>query len=129
MAVPERSIYSEISALLGPLVNGRCYPDMTPDAPVFPLVVYQVVGGEVVEFYNRTISQTENYRLQVYVWGMRRLETGKLMRRVRKQLVENSANFESLRTLGQATDEYNEALKIYGSRQDFSAWLTVKGDD
>lgn len=125
----DRSIYGEISSLLMPLVDGRCYPDITPDTPVFPLIVYQVVGGEVVEFYNRTIANTENYRVQVYVWSARRLETEGLIRQVRKALVESSLNFDSLRTLGQATDEYNEVLKIYGSRQDFSAWLRIREDD
>lgn len=122
----DRSIYGEIGSLLGSLVGGRCYADMTPDAPVFPLIVYQIVGGEVVEFYNRTIANTENYRIQVYVWSARRLETERLIRQARKVLIESSANFESVRTLGQATDEYNEVLKIYGSRQDYSAWLTIR---
>lgn len=124
----DKSIYAEVRSLLASLVEGRCYSDVTPDAPEFPLIIYQVVGGEAIDFYERTVANTENYRVQVYVWGARRLEVEQLMRMARKQLVEHSANFESLITLGQATDEYNETLKIYGSRQDFSAWLRVRGD-
>lgn len=123
---PDRSIHAEMSRLLRPIVDNRCYPNMTPDKPVFPLIVYQVVGGEVVEFYDRTIANTENYRVQVYVWAKSRLEAEGLIRQVRKVLVEESSSFDALKTLGQATDEYNEVIKIYGSRQDFSVWLSFR---
>jgi len=37
---------SRLKELLAPLVSGRAYPDVTPDKPVFPLIVYQGAGGE-----------------------------------------------------------------------------------
>lgn len=31
--------------VLGPLVDGRAYPDMTPNRVEFPCITYQQVGG------------------------------------------------------------------------------------
>jgi hypothetical protein len=39
------SIEATLKTPLGPLVSGRCTPDTIPDNPVFPLIVYQQVGG------------------------------------------------------------------------------------
>lgn len=43
------SVETELFSLLKTLVDGRCYPDVTPDAPVFPLIVYQGAGGKTKE--------------------------------------------------------------------------------
>lgn len=113
-----------IFALLGPLVDGRCYPDATPDDPQFPLIVYQVVGGQAHEFLDRTLPTTENYRVQVFCWSRSRIDTRTLQREVRRLLIEQGKVFDSAQTQGQAINLYEEQLRLYGTRQDFSIWVS-----
>ena len=50
------SLEATLKTLLGPLVGGRCYPDTAPDGAAFPLIIYQQVGGEAVEFLDQTVE-------------------------------------------------------------------------
>lgn len=120
------TIESSLFALLGPLVGGRCYPDSTPDSPEFPAVIYQVVGGQALEWLDRTLPETENYRVQVEIWAKTRKEASALALAVRQKIIEDGAAFDSAQTLGQAVTDYQAALKIYGSRQDYSVWIKAR---
>ncbi|MBV6304936.1 DUF3168 domain-containing protein [Candidimonas humi] len=126
------SIEAAIFSLLGPLVSNRCYPDTTPDAPVFPLIVYQIVGGQAYEYLARKLPDCENYRVQVWCWwkdedGVAvRDEVGALALQVRQKIIEQGAAFVSAQTIGQGISQYEEALKLYGIQQDYSVWLKVR---
>ncbi|MFT0533930.1 DUF3168 domain-containing protein [Castellaniella hirudinis] len=120
------SIESSLFALLGPLVGGRCYPDVMPDNPTFPLIIYQVVGGQAMEWLDRTLPETENYRVQIECWSKIGLERGALALSARQKIIEEGAEFASAETLGQSINQNNSTLKIYGSRQDFSIWIHVR---
>lgn len=120
------SIEAELFALLGPLVDGRCYPDTTPDSPLFPCIVYQTVGGEAHDYLERRLLGSENYRVQILCWTKRRSDTTELALLARQKLVEDGAALQSVKTLGQAVSQYEEPLKLYGSRQDFSICIKVR---
>lgn len=120
------TVESALFALLGPLVAGRCYPDTTPDNPVFPLIVYQGVGGTAVEWLDRTLPGTENYRIQVECWAKTRSGASALALQVRQKIIEAGTDFDSAQTLGQAISDYQSALKLYGSRQDYSIWIKAR---
>ncbi|THJ30942.1 DUF3168 domain-containing protein [Lampropedia aestuarii] len=120
------TIETELFALLGSLVDGRCHPDTTPDTPVFPCIVYQSVGGQAYDYVERKPPDSENYRIQIICWTKRRAETTALALLVRQKIIEAGHAFKSAKTLGQAVSQYEEPLKLYGSRQDFSIWLKVR---
>ena len=113
------SLEATIYSLLGPLVGGRCYPDVSPDGAARPLIIYQQVGGKAVDYVEAKVADKDNARVQVHVWSNSRLEASSFARAARVALVEGVANAT---TLGAAVALYDEPLKLYGSRQDFSVW-------
>lgn len=113
------SLEESLFALLGPLVEGRCTPDVTDDNPVYPLIVYQGAGGQAIDFADQTLADKDNARVQVWVWCKTRLEASALSRRVRDVLLASSL---TVRTLGAAVPDTNDVLKLYGARTDFSIW-------
>lgn len=117
------TIDSALFTLLGALVGKRCYPDITPPGADFPLIVYQTVGGESLEFLERRLPDSENYRVQVHCWAKTRLQASALALQVRQQIIEHGAAFVSAKTLGQRAALYEEGLKLYGTRQDFGIWI------
>lgn len=113
------SLEATLYTLLGPLVGGRCYPDVSPDSATFPLIVYQQVGGQAVDFIEGKLPDKDNARVQVHVWAKTRLEASQIAHSARVALVEGSAKAN---TLGAAVSLYESAMKLYGARQDFSVW-------
>lgn len=112
------SIEASIKTAIGSLVSSRVYPDVTPDNPVFPLIVYQQVGGQAVESMEGTIADKDNARMQVVVWSKTRLEATTIARSARSALVStlNAITYAAPVSL------YDEALKLYGARTDYSLW-------
>ncbi len=117
------SVEAAVFSLLGGLVDGRCYSDETPQKPIFPLIVYQGVGGEAKDYLERRLPDCEHYRVQVFCWAKTRAEASALALEVRRAIIERGAAFKSASTIGQRVSEYEKALKLYGTRQDFSVWI------
>lgn len=112
------SIEASIKSALGSLVGNRVYPDTTPDNPVFPLIVYQQVGGMALETLDSTLCDLDNARMQIVVWAKTRLEATTLARSARQAMVGTL----KATTYGAPVSKYEEALKLYGNRTDFSVW-------
>lgn len=115
------SLESDIRSALTGLVAGRVYPDVTPDNPTFPLIVYQQVGGQAVEYLEGVIADKDNARVQVLVWSKTRLEASQIARQARAALVEGSLKAT---TFAAPVSLYDDALKLYGSRTDLGVWFT-----
>jgi len=115
------SLESDLRALLGPLVSNRVYPDATPDNPTFPLIVYQQVGGEVVEFIEGKIADKDHARMRVHVWAKTRLQASAIARKARIAIVEGAMKGT---TYGAPVSLIEEMLKIYGNRTDYGIWYT-----
>lgn len=113
------SLEATLKTTLGALVGGRCYPDTSPDGAAFPLIIYQQVGGVAVDFMEGKVADKDNARVQVNVWSRTRLEASSLARSARVALVEGSTKAT---TLGAAVALYDDAMKLYGTRQDFGIW-------
>jgi len=113
-------------SLLKILVDGRCYPDATPDAPLFPLIVYQTVGGSAYDYLERKLPDCEHYRVQIACWARSRAEASELALQVRQRIIEQGTAFAAAETIGQSIGTYDDAMKLYGSRQDFGLWLRVR---
>lgn len=120
------TVESELFSLLRTLVSDRCYPDVTPDAPVFPLIVYQGAGGKAYDYLERKLPDCEHYRVQVNCWAKSRSAASALALLVRQQIIEQGTAFKSAETMGQAVSLYEEALRLYGTRQDFGIWIKVR---
>ena len=113
------SLEVTLNSLLGPLVDGRCYPDVLPDNPVFPLIVYQQVGGQAVEYLDQSMADKDNARMQVWVWAKARLEASNLAQQARAAII---GSVLPAKTLGAPVSTNDEAMKLYGARTDFSLW-------
>lgn len=95
----------------------RVYPDIVPDSPVFPLTIYQQVGGEAYDYVEAKVPNRLNARVQVWVWSRSRLECSAVAHAQRIALVEGSM---LATTLSAPVSDYDDKLEIYGCRQDFS---------
>ena len=113
------SLEARLYAILGPLVDGRCTPDETDDNPVYPLIVYQGVGGQAIDYADQTPADKDNARVQIWVWSMTRLEASDLSRQARDALLASDL---AVKTLGAPVSAVNDVLKLYGARTDFSIW-------
>lgn len=115
------SLEGQIKTALNSLVGNRVYPDVTPDNPVFPLVVYQQVGGEAQDYLESKVPNKSHARMQVVVWAKSRPEASSLAHAARVALVEGGLNAT---TYAAPVSLYEEALKLYGNRTDFGVWYT-----
>ncbi|NID06653.1 DUF3168 domain-containing protein [Luteibacter jiangsuensis] len=113
------SLEEIIFSALGPLVDGRCSPDITDDNPQYPLIVYQGVGGVAIDYADQTAADKDNARVQVWVWAETRLSASDLSRQVRDAMMAIDL---PVKTLGSPVSEMNDVLKLYGARTDFSIW-------
>lgn len=108
-----------LKVLLGPLVDGRVYPDVIPDNPQFPLIVYQQVGGLAGEYADQSLPDHEHARVQVVTWSQTRLEASSLARQSRAAIL---AGARPAQTYGAPVSQHEGALKLYGSRTDYGLW-------
>jgi hypothetical protein len=114
------SVEADLFAVLGPLASTRAYPDVAPDGVARPYITYQQVGGASVNFLSG-IPDKRNGRFQVNVWAATRTAAMTLIRQVEDAL-RLSTTLRAT-TEGGAVAEYEEEMKLYGARQDFSIWF------
>lgn len=110
------SLEVSLYALLGPLVNGAVYPDVTPEPPTFPCIVYQQVGGTAFDYMEKAIPYNYNARVQILVWAKTRLEASTISRQAREAIIGSALD---ARTVAAAISQYHEYLALFGARQDF----------
>lgn len=111
-----------LKTLLGALVGNRAYPDITPDNPVFPLIVYQQVGGVAQEFLEQKMMSKDHARMQIAVWAKTRLEASSIARLARVAIIEGGVLVAS--TYAAPVSLYDDTLKLYGNRTDYGIWYT-----
>jgi hypothetical protein len=113
------SLEAALKTLLGPITAGRVYPDKTPPSPVWPLIVYQQVGGQAIDFAEKTLPDHDHSRVQVFIWAKTRLEASSLARQVRAAIIGSDLTAQ---TYAAPVSQYQEELDIYGSRTDYGIW-------
>jgi len=99
----------------------RAYRGRVRVTPVYPLIIYQKVGGRAFDYSEQKVPGKANARLQVWVWAKSPLEADAISRAVRVALVEGPTK---ARTLIDPVDDENEALDLFGSRADYEVWYT-----
>jgi len=115
------SLEAQLLAVLGPLVGGRAYPDVTPDKPLFPLIVFQGAGGKEQWYVEGKRREKRHQRVQVFVWGETRIQASAIADQVGTALCES--DFPAVEPYGSPTSLHEEAIKKYGTRQDFGIWF------
>jgi hypothetical protein len=114
------SIEETLQKLLGPLVEGRFYPDVVPEDAKFPAITYHQVGGRAGWYVDRTMPSHKHGRFQINVWAKSRLEASQLARQVENTICASTLIAEPN---GAATSLYEQLLALYGTRQDFGIWF------
>lgn len=115
------TVEASIFTALKTLVSSRVYRDIAPDTvTTFPIITFQQVGGQGVNFLDPTVPSKKNERFQVNVWGTDRDAVMALARSIEDTL----RAYTALRTtvLSAAVALFDEETKRYGAMQDFSFW-------
>lgn len=118
------TIEADIKTALSGVAGGRVYPDTTDGVPtplVYPLVIYQQTGGDVLNPLECTDPNLDHARVQFWVWSKSRLTTSSVARQVRVALTTGSLKAYAYSA---PVSEYNDTLKLYGARCDYGIWYT-----
>ena len=110
---------NKVFQALSPLVGGRVFPDIAPLDAVRPYATYQQVGGLAINYLEAVPVGLRNARVQVNIWGTRRLEVSALAKQAEDAIViQSKATVE-----GAMVATYDAETESYGTRQDFSIWF------
>lgn len=116
------TLEATLNTALSSLVDDRVYADDTDGAPVplvYPLILYQQIGGKAYEYADQSLPGYDHARVQVTVWAKTRVEAAALARQVRQAIL---GAFNPAETYGAATALTQQELHLRGTRQDFGIW-------
>jgi hypothetical protein len=113
------SLEASLKTLLASITAGGVHPDKTPPNPVFPLIIYQQVGGQAIDFGEKVLPDHDHARVQILVWARTRLEASSIARQVRAAIIGSPLAAE---TYAAPVSQYQEELDIYGNRTDYGIW-------
>jgi hypothetical protein len=100
------------------LADGRVLPDFAPENTEAPFIVYQVVGGEPINYLTGEQPDKQKVRIQVSVWaGQDRIEASELGAAVEAAIRAATALQPEVASGRIAT--YDEETRTRGTRQDF----------
>lgn len=105
---------------LGPVVDGRAYPDVAPANAALPRIVHQQVGGVAPNYQEGTLPDQENSRVQVATWATTRTEATAVAKLAETALLAHPVL--QVTRLGGRVSVHEEETNLYGARQDFSVW-------
>lgn len=106
-------------SVVGPLVEGRIFPDYAPPDTPYPYVTYQQVGGQAFAYLEGRPTDKKNARIQVNAWANSRAEAMTLIRSIEDAVVTPPL----LGTpIGAATALSDPVAGKRGAMQDFSLW-------
>ena len=111
---PEALIYEALKHLVG----ARVLPDFAPDGTEQPFIVYQVVGGEPINYLTGEQPDKQKVRMQISVWaGEDRIEASVLGHQV-EEAIRAAAHLQPEVASGRIAT-YDEETNARGTRQDF----------
>jgi len=111
-----------LRALLNPLAAGGAWPTRGPDSPTYPLIIFQLVGGQAMWHSERALPSHRNYRVQVTTWSPREDAAMEIIHSVERALCESSLPAEPYGS-AVAVDANLDPLDLRGFRQDFGVWF------
>lgn len=114
------SLETDITSALSGIPGIRVHADVTADKPTFPCVVYQQVGGDVLNPLECVVPDMEHARVQIWIWAKKRDQASEISRQVRVALVETLKAY----AYSAPVSNYDDVLKLYGARCDYGIWFT-----
>lgn len=121
------SFESDIVAKYGAVFGGRIFFDTAPDGwttvqMAAPFCIVNQINGSERWYVDNSRSELQSTHLQFFVWGARREEVSAAANAFRSAAAaSNAADFIVIPT-GAVVNDFNEALKLRGTRQDFIFW-------
>lgn len=110
----------QMVAVLKPLVSGRVFSDVAPEASPLPRLVYQQVGGRALSYVGNELPDLENARIQIAAWARTRAEAKTLIKQVEAALIQDED--VQVEPVGASISHFEVDTGLYGSYQDFSIW-------
>lgn len=113
-----------VEETLQALLSTVC-PEVFPDFAEEPLpsgdfVVYQQITGDVINPIANDVPDLRNSRMQITVWSRSRIRANDLSRQI-EDLLRTTEQFQA-RPETALTNDFDDEVKLRGSRQDFSIW-------
>lgn len=115
------TVESTIYSVVGALCASRVYPDVAPTGTARPYVVYQQVGGQVLNPIDGSAPGDRHARVQVNVWAATRIAATTLMQQIEDAMRPAPAHG---RPVGALIARYDEHSELRGAQQDFTFWHT-----
>lgn len=107
-------------SIIGPLVDGRIFPDVAPFDTPRPYVTYQKIGGSRIKPLARTLANMRNGLYQINTWADTRASANALADSI-ADLLSTSAQLLATPEAEYRSD-HDSDLNRYGTIQDFSIW-------
>lgn len=98
----------------------RVYQDFAPTDTQRPYLTFQQIGGEAVDFVDRTIASKENALIQVNVYSDSRKEAKAMIQQIEIALIQ-ATDFQASPQAAPSND-FDVDMERYSSMQDFSIW-------
>ena len=114
------TIEAKIYSALSPLVGGRVFPDVAPLTTVRPYIVYNQVGGEVVDYLENTVPSKQNGRFQLNLWADTRASCAAVMLQIEAALVTSTTM--QARPVSAPNAAFDNDMDLFGAMQDFTIW-------
>lgn len=111
----EEKLYVELTA-----VCPHVFADFAPTDTPRPYVTYQQVGGEAIQFMDRTVPSKENADVQVSVWADTRKEAKAMILAIEAGLIGATSIQASPNSA--SVSDFDADMERYCSRQDFNVW-------
>jgi hypothetical protein len=113
------SLESQLFTVLA-AVCPRTYPDFAPTSTTRPYVTYQQIGGEAVNFLDRTAPTKRNARVQVSVWADSRTSAVTTMQAI-EDAIRAATVFQGEPEAAMTAD-FDADFPVYSAMQDFTIW-------
>ncbi|WP_294636625.1 DUF3168 domain-containing protein [uncultured Aquabacterium sp.] len=110
---------SDLTALLKAICP-RVSPDVAPAGTATPYITYQGIGGQSMQYMDKTLPNKRNTLIQINVWGKTRAEALPLIRQAEQALVA-ATSFQAS-PVGEPLWTYDEEADLRGCLQTFSIW-------
>lgn len=113
------SMESDLTALLKAICP-RVSPDVAPAGTATPYITYQGIGGQSMQYMDKTLPSKRNTLIQINVWGKNRAEALPIIRQA-EQAISTSTLFQAS-PVGEPLWTYDEEADLRGCLQTFSIW-------
>lgn len=98
----------------------RVSPDFAKAGTVQPYIIYQGVGGQAINFLDKTVPSKKNSDVQISVWAETRTEASSLIEQIEVAMIQ-ATEFDA-EPIAAASHDYDHDTERRSARQDFSVW-------